>query len=95
MCLQNPLTLYSADASLSEAKELFALSRVEGTPEFKFTTYSSRDEYIDYFYSNRKGIINTTGVYQDEKEMPNETEPSDHIMLTCKFDINLSSSVLI
>jgi exonuclease III len=74
--------------SLSEAKELFALSRVEGTPEFKFTTYSSRSEYIDYFYSNRKGIIDTTEVYQDEKEMPNETEPSDHIMLTCKFDIN-------
>ena len=61
------------------------LTRVKPEPDLDFTTYSSREEYIDFFYSNMTGSFDTKDVYQIKEEMPNKTEPSDHIMITAKF----------
>lgn len=61
------------------------LKRVKPDPDLEFTTYSSREEYIDFFYSNMDGSIDRIDAYQTRKEMPNTEEPSDHIMLTAKL----------
>jgi endonuclease/exonuclease/phosphatase family metal-dependent hydrolase len=84
--LNNKEFIVKYDSDSDKSNTEIRLLRVVPEPvDLEFTTYSSRNEYIDYFYSNITGSMDANSFYQKTGEMPNNEEPSDHIMLTAKF----------
>ncbi len=95
---ETPVTISDGNIQLDKDKFTYdtnnSIARITPSDsDFKYTSNAgTRTEYLDYVFSNLDGKIITPPPPTEGKTMPNESEPSDHIMITAQFTIPTNQS---